>query len=83
MVVIFSAGNCDLGGLAPPFWHHWDHFGTSGGIGAPVRHWEQQEGHVVIRNWSFSGFGMILGPHFESFSGTEGQTFPFVFCTEF
>ena len=43
-----------------------------GGLLHPGRPWEQQEGHVGIQGRIFSDFGMILGPHFESFSGTEG-----------
>jgi len=47
--------------------------------GHPGRPWEQQEGHVGIQGRIFSDFGMILGPHFESFSGTEGKKSGVVF----
>ena len=47
------------------------HFTTLGTIlsawGHPGGPWEQQEGHVRVRRKIFSDFGLILGPHFESF----------------
>ena len=36
------------------------------------RPWEQQEGHVGIQGRIVIDFGMILGPHFESFWAAEG-----------
>ena len=58
-------------------WEAWCfHFGILGAIlaswGHPGRPCEQQEGHVGIHGRIFSDFGVILGPHFESFSGAEG-----------
>ena len=48
---------------------------TWGTILAPHKHlgspWEQQDGHEVVQNRIFKDFGSILGPHSESFLGTE------------
>ena len=48
----------DLAGLVPPLWHP----GTirSGSLGTPWGTWEQQEGHVRVRN-IFSDFRRIWG----------------------
>ena len=52
------------------------HFTTLGTIlsawGHPGGPWEQQEGHVGVRSKIFSDFGLILGPHFESFLSSDG-----------
>ena len=40
--------------------------------GHPGGPWEQQEGHVWVRSKIFSDFGLILGPHFESFLSSDG-----------
>ena len=40
--------------------------------GHPGGPWEQQEGHVGVRSKIFSDFGLILGPHFESFLSSDG-----------
>ena len=41
---------------------HWRH---------PGRSWEQQEGHVGVRNQIVSDFGMMWGSNFECFLGSE------------
>ena len=64
-----------LVGLLPPFssletiLSAWGH---------PWGPWEQQEGHVGVRNEIFSDLGLILGPHFESFLGLDGLNSMFV-----
>ena len=51
------------------------HFTTLGTIlsawGHPGEPWEQQEGHVGVRSKIFSDFGLILGPHFDSFLSSD------------
>ena len=59
------------------------HFTTLGTIlsawGHPGGPWEQQEGHVGVRSKILSDFGLILGPHFESFLGLDVLDSMFVF----
>ena len=47
----------------------WEHLGTS---------WEQQDGLEGVWNRIFIDFGFTLGPHFESFFGTEAWKFNFL-----
>ena len=58
--------------------------------GHPRGPWEQQEGHVGVRSKIFSDFGLILGPHFESFLSSDGLNsvffgacFQVTFCIDF
>ena len=46
--------------------------------GHPRGPWEQQEGHVGVRNKIFIDFGLIFGPHFDSFLGFDGLNSMFV-----
>ena len=41
-------------------------------IGIAILGVQQQKGHVGVRNQSFYDFGVILGPYFESFLGSDG-----------
>ena len=68
---------CYFGCPKPIIWQAWClHFTTLGTIlsawGHPGGPWEQQEGHVGVRSKIFSDFGLILGPHFESFLSSDG-----------
>ena len=74
----FSSYSCDFGhefcylGLPKPIiWRP-----VAGTIlsawGHPGGPWEQQQGHVGVRSKIFSDFGLILGPHFESFLSSDG-----------
>ena len=64
-----------LAGLLPPFYH-------PGSIltawGHPSGPWEQQEGHVGVRNEILSDLRLIFGPHFESLLGLDGLNSMFV-----
>ena len=55
--------------LLAPFYHPGTILSAWGHPGGP---WEQQEGHVGVRSKIFSDFGLILGPHFESFLSSDG-----------
>ena len=46
--------------------------------GHPRGPWEQQGGHMGVRNKIFSDFGLIFGPHFESFLNSAGLNSVFV-----
>ena len=65
----FGAPNCDLGGLVPQFLHPWELFchlgGTWATLGAAGRTCGDPGSH-------FCRFWHDLGPHSESFSGTDG-----------
>ena len=78
MVVILGAHTCGLEAWCLLF-------GILGDppLGAPERPWEQQKGHTGVQSRVFSDFGVIWGPHFDSFSGTEGQTNPVSFSGSF
>ena len=59
-------------------------------FGHPGGPWEQQEGHVGVRSKIFNDFGLILGPHFESFLSSDGLNsvffgacFQVTFCIDF
>ena len=66
---ILGVQNLSFGGLLPPFYHPGTILSAWGHPGGP---WEQQEGHVGVRSKIFSDFGLILGPHFESFLSSDG-----------
>ena len=63
-------------GPAPQLWHPGDYFVS---LGTPWGPWEQQEGHVGVRKQIFSGLGMILGPHIDSFLGSDALDSMFLF----
>ena len=69
IVVIFGARDCDLGGLVLPFWHRrrrvWHLGGTLSDLGSSRK-------DTGVSRVAFIDLGLILVPHFESFSGTEG-----------
>ena len=46
--------------------------------GHPRGPWEQQEGHVGVRNKIFNDFGLIFGPHLENLLGFDGLNSMFV-----
>ena len=58
------------------------HFTTLGTIlsawGHPGGPWEQQEGHVGVRNKILIDFGLIFGGHFEKLLGFDGLNSMFV-----
>ena len=66
--IILGVQNPSFGGLLPPFYHPGDHFVS---LGTPWGPWEQQEGHVGVRSKIFNDFGLILGPHLESFLSSD------------
>ena len=79
----FGYGYCYFGCPKPIIWQACClHFITLGTIlsawGHPRGPWEQQEGHVGVRNKIFIDFGLIFRPHFESFLGFDGLNSMFI-----
>ena len=77
---------CHLGGSAPPFWHHGRPFWHLGSIreailgprdrlGGPR---ERQDGHEVVWNRIFIGFGLTLGPVYISLMMSRSLKFHFL-----
>ena len=62
---ILCVQNLSFGGLLPPFYHPGGPFCQLG------------EGHVGVQSKIFNDFGLILGPHFESFLSSDGLNFVF------
>ena len=62
-LVIFCAQNLTFGRPVAP----WETMGRSRGT------WEHKKGDLGIQALIFIDFGMISGPHFDSFSGTLDQ----------
>ena len=81
----FGREFCYFGCPKPIIWYAcWLHFTTLGPFchfsagGHPRGLWEQQEGHVGVRNKIFIDFGLIFGLRFDSFLGFDGLNSMFV-----
>ena len=69
--VIFGAQNLSFGRPGASTFAPWGNMGRSRGT------WEHKKGDLGVQAWIWISidFGLILGPHFESFSGTLDQLF--------
>ena len=65
---ILGVQNLSFGGLLPPFYHPGDHFVSLGTFWGTMGAAGRTRG---VRSKIFSDFGLILGPHFESFLSYE------------
>ena len=62
---LLAPRGCHLGGLGASILAPWQT------ILAPREPWELQDGHEGLGNRTLIGFGLVLGPYLDSFTGTE------------
>jgi hypothetical protein len=67
--VILGVQNPSFGCLSPPLYRPGDHFVSLGTPWGTMRAAGRTRG---VRSKIFSDFGLILGPHFESFLNSDG-----------